>query len=71
MVLPRRARTRLSDNPAQSAQDEYDLNLQWAAKEGTFKGLSVRLRYAVVKQDIGGPDLQDFRLIINYDPPSL
>ena len=59
------------DNPAQSAQDEYDFNLQWAASEGTFKGLSVRLRYAVVTQDIGGPDLQDFRLIINYDPPSL
>jgi len=31
----------------------------------------VRLRYAVVKQEIGGPDLQDFRLIINYDPPSM
>ena len=59
------------DNPEQSEQDEYDLNLQWAAKEGTFKGLSVRLRYAVVTQEIGGPDLQDFRLIINYDPPSL
>lgn len=59
------------DNPLQSEQDEYDLNLQWAAKTGTFKGLSVRLRYAVVKQEIGGPDLQDFRLIINYDPPSL
>jgi len=59
------------DNLLQSEQDEYDLNLQWAPKEGTFKGLSVRLRYAVVKQDIGGSDLQDFRLIINYDPPSM
>jgi hypothetical protein len=59
------------DNPAQSEQDEYDFNLQWAAREGMFKGLSVRLRYAVVTQEIGGPDLQDFRLIINYDPPSL
>jgi hypothetical protein len=59
------------DTPGLSAQDEYDLNLQWAASDGTFKGLSVHLRYAVVTQDIGGPDQQEVRLIINYDPPSL
>lgn len=59
------------DDPLQSEQDEYNFNLQWSAKEGTFKGLAVRLRYAVVKQEIGGPDLQDFRLIINYDLPSM
>lgn len=58
-------------NPALSAQDEYDFNLQWSVSAGSFKGLSVRARYAVVTQDMGGPDLQDFRLLINYDPPSL
>ena len=59
------------DDPAQSAQDEYDFNLQWSISTGSLKGLSVRTRYAVVTQDMGGPNLQDFRLIINYDPPSL
>lgn len=59
------------DDPSEPAQDEYNFNIQWGATHGSFKGLSVRLRYAVVTQDIGGPDLQDFRLIINYDPPSL
>jgi hypothetical protein len=58
-------------NLSQSAQDEYDFNLQWSVSTGSFKGLSVRARYAVVTQDMGGPDLQDFRLIINYDPPAL
>jgi hypothetical protein len=55
----------------QSAQDEYDFNIQWSAKEGSWKGFSARLRYAVVTQDNGGPDLQDFRIILNYDPPNL
>lgn len=59
------------NDPAESAQDEFDFNIQWNPTSGSFKGLSVRLRYAVVTQDIGGPDLQDFRLIVNYDPPSL
>ena len=58
-------------DPAESAQDEYDFNIQWNASYGSLKGLSVRLRYAVVTQDIGGPDFQDFRVIVNYDPPSL
>lgn len=59
------------DDPLEPAQDEFDFNIQWDAERGPFKGLSVRLRYAVVSQDTGGPDLQDFRLIVNYDPPSL
>jgi hypothetical protein len=59
------------DDPMQSAQDEYDFNLQWSVTTGSFKGLSLRARYAVVTQDMGGPDLQDFRLILNYDPPGL
>jgi hypothetical protein len=59
------------EDPGQSAQDEYDFNIQWNASSGTFKGFSLRARYAVVTQDMGGPDLQDFRLILNYDPPGL
>jgi hypothetical protein len=59
------------DDPAQSAREEYDLNLQWKPSQGRFTGLSVRLRYAVLKEQAGGPDTQDFRLIVNYDPPSL
>lgn len=59
------------DDLAEPAQDEYDFNIQWDAAQGAFKGFSIRLRYAVVTQDIGGPDLQDFRLIVNYQPPSL
>ena len=58
-------------DPTQSEQDEYDFNVQWNASSGTFKGFSVRVRYAVVSQEVGGPDLQDFRLIFNYDPPKL
>lgn len=58
-------------DPALSPQDEYDFNLQWTASKGSLKGFSVRARYAVVTQDFGGPDLQDFRLIFNYDPPEL
>ncbi len=58
-------------DPLQSEQDEYDFNVQWSIKEGTFKGLSIRARYAVVTQEIGGSDLQDFRIIVNYDPPGL
>lgn len=58
-------------DPTKSAQDEYDFNLQWTAGSDKFKGFSVRMRYAIVTQDMGGPDLQDFRLIFNYDPPGL
>lgn len=58
-------------DPSQSARDEYNFNLRWRAREGAFEGLSVRLRYAVVTQDIGGPDMREFRLIVNYNPPSL
>lgn len=58
-------------DPGQLAQDEYDFNLEWLAGSGALKGLSMRLRYALVTQSMGGPDLNDFRLILNYDPPSL
>jgi outer membrane porin, OprD family len=48
-------------------QDEYDVNLQWAPKKSCLKGLSVRVRYAVVDQHGGNVDnLTDFRAIVNY-----
>lgn len=60
------------DDPAQYAKNEYDLNLQWAPPTAWAKGLSLRLRYARVEQDDpGDTELDDFRFIINYDPPSL
>ena len=51
----------------QFRQNEYDVNLQWAPPKGCMKGLSVRLRYALVHQ-FGGDvvDLTDFRVICNY-----
>lgn len=49
------------------ARDEYDFNLQWSAPEGALKGLSLRLRYALVDERGGtGDDLTDFRVICNY-----
>jgi len=51
----------------QYRQDEYDVNLQWAPPKGVLKGLSVRLRYALVHQHGGDVvDLTDFRAICNY-----
>jgi outer membrane porin, OprD family len=55
------------DQAGQYSRNEYDFNLQWAPPEGVLKGLSLRLRYAVVQQDGGGvEDLEDFRVICNY-----
>ena len=51
------------------AKDEYDLNLQWAPPEGTFKGLLVRLRYAEVSQhDPANSKLDDLRIMFYYVP---
>ncbi len=51
----------------QYRQNEYDFNLQWAPPKGVLKGLSVRVRYAVVHQYGGNVDnLTDFRAICNY-----
>lgn len=59
------------DNPSQPDQfrrDEYNLNLQWAPPEGALEGFSLRLRYAKVNQHGGGGrNLDDFRVICNYD----
>ncbi len=58
----------MDPDPAdQHARDEYNFNLQWAPPEGALKGLSVRLRYALVDERGGtGDDLTDFRVIVNY-----
>ena len=59
-------------SPTEYAKDEYDVNFQWAVADGFLKGLLFRMRYAHVRQE--GPvetDLDDFRLMIYYDPPSL
>jgi hypothetical protein len=58
------------DSPTDYAKDEYDLNLQWAPPEGTFKGLQVRLRYGEVSQDDpGNSKLDDFRVMVYYVVP--
>jgi len=60
------------DSPAEFAKDEYDFNLQWAVPAGRFKGLMLRLRYAHVEQkDPLRSDLDDLRIMLFYDPPSL
>ena len=59
------ARTRIQRG--QYRQNEFDSNLQWAPTKGVLKGLSLRLRYAVVHQFGGDVDnLTDFRAICNY-----
>ncbi len=58
------------DGPDTFARDEYDLNLQWTPEVGALKGLMVRFRYAHVEQD-DGTELDDFRLMVYYDPPKL
>lgn len=60
------------DAPGDFAKDEYDFNVQWAVPEGRFKGLMLRLRYAHVEQkDPQRSDLDDLRIMVFYDPPSL
>src|SRR5882762_3925180 len=52
------------DQAGQYRQDEYDFNLQWAPPKNFLKGLSLRLRYAIVDQHGGNVDnLTDFRAI--------
>jgi hypothetical protein len=55
------------DQEGQFARDEVDFNLQWAPKKGVLKGLSLRVRYAMVEQHGGDSDrLTDLRMIANY-----
>jgi len=58
--------------PGQYAKDEYDLNLQWTPGSGPLEGLMLRLRYAHVSQDDpANSDLDDLRVMVYYEPPSL
>jgi hypothetical protein len=58
------------NGPGQFARKEYNLNAQWAPQAASLRGLSFRLRYARVEEDGPARRAQDeFRLIINYDPP--
>jgi hypothetical protein len=51
----------------QFARDEVDFNLQWVPPTGFLKGLSLRVRYALVDQrHADTDDLHDFRVICNY-----
>ena len=51
----------------QFRQNEFDWNVEWAPKKSVLKGLSLRLRYAVVQQFGGNVNnLTDFRAICNY-----
>lgn len=60
------------ESPTEHAKDEYDVNFQWALPDGALKGLMMRLRYAHVDQDDpAGSDLDDLRIMLFYDPPSL
>jgi hypothetical protein len=56
------------DDIGQYRQNEYDFSVKWEPPEGVLKGLSLRLRYALIQQDGGGDvqDLKDFRVILNY-----
>jgi hypothetical protein len=55
------------DQIGQYAQDEYDVNVQWAPTKGCLKGLSLRFRYAIVDQHGGNVEnLTDLRAICNY-----
>lgn len=58
------------DSPTEYARDEYDFNLQWQPASGPLKGLMFRLRYAYIDQG-NGTDLEDYRLMVYYDPPKL
>jgi len=55
------------DDPAEFRKDELDWNLQWEPSVECLRGLSLRLRHAIVKEH--GPttrESNDFRVILNY-----
>ena len=55
------------DDPAQFRKDELDWNLQWEPPGECLSGLSLRLRYASIREH--GPltrESTDFRVILNY-----
>lgn len=46
-------------------QDELDLTLDYKFTRTWLKGLSIRLRTALIEEE-GGRDLEDYRVIVNY-----
>ena len=49
-------------------ENEFNADLQWRPTRSSLNGLSVRFRYSRVEQYQGTEDnLEDFRVIINYD----
>lgn len=59
------------DDPAQFAKDETNLNLH-CAYGGRARGADMRLRYSHVEQDDpAGTELNDLRVMVYCDPPSL
>jgi hypothetical protein len=49
-------------------EDEYDVDIQWRAREGMLKGLWPRLRYGHVEQRSGNSQsINDVRAIVNYE----
>jgi len=53
-------------------EEEFDVDLQWRPQWKFLKGLWFRTRYAYVHQYEGpGYNLDDFRVIVNYDVPLL
>lgn len=49
-------------------EDETNLNLEWVPKNGALEGFSFLTRYAHVSQrGAGDSDINDFRIIVNYD----
>jgi hypothetical protein len=59
------------DDARESAQDEYDLDVQWRAGGGVLQGLKLLARYAHVSRDgPGTPHQDDLRLVLYYDLPA-
>ncbi len=53
-------------------QEEFDLTVDYHFKKGPLKGFWLRFRSAHVNQDgPGGQDIDNFRIILNYDVPIL
>ncbi len=53
-------------------QEEFDLTVDYHFKKGPLKGFWLRFRSAYVNQDgPGGRDIDNFRIILNYDVPIL
>ena len=67
-----RGDTQDSGKIASPDQEEFDLTVDYHFKKGPLKGFWLRFRSAYVNQDgPGGQDIDNFRIILNYDVPIL